>query len=48
MRYEGERPQGVAWAEAKLRKGGPDALRDYVAQRNAASIDGLPAVDAAS
>jgi hypothetical protein len=48
MRYEGERPQGVAWADTKLRKGGPDALREYVAQRNATSIDGLPAVDAAS
>jgi hypothetical protein len=48
MRYEGERPQGAAWAEVKLRKGGPGALREYVAQRNATSIDGLPAFDAAS
>jgi Pyridoxamine 5'-phosphate oxidase len=48
MRYEGERPQGVAWAETKLRKEGPGALREYVAQRNATSIDGLPALDAAS
>jgi Pyridoxamine 5'-phosphate oxidase len=48
MHYEGERPQGVAWAEVKLRKGGPGALREYVAERNATSIDGLPAVDAAS
>jgi hypothetical protein len=44
MAYEGERPQGVAWAEAKLRKGGPEALEEYVAQHNAASLDGLPAM----
>jgi hypothetical protein len=48
MQYEGERPQGVAWAETKLRKGGPDALSEYVAQKNETSIDGLPAFDAAS
>jgi hypothetical protein len=48
MQYEGERPQGVAWAETKLRKGGPDALREYVAQKNETSIDGLPALDVAS
>jgi Pyridoxamine 5'-phosphate oxidase len=48
MQYEGERPQGVAWAETKLRKGGRDALREYVAQKNETSIDGLPALDVAS
>ncbi len=34
-----------AWAETKVRKGGPRALDEYVAEKNAASIDGLPAVD---
>jgi hypothetical protein len=44
MSYEGERRNGRAWAEGKLRKGGPTSLRDYVAEHNAASIDGLPAL----
>jgi pyridoxamine 5'-phosphate oxidase-like protein len=43
MRYEGERPQQLAWIESKLRQGGDDALMDYVANRNEISIDGLPA-----
>ena len=43
MRYEGERPQQLAWIESRLRRGGDDALMDYVADRNATSIDGLPA-----
>jgi hypothetical protein len=47
MAYEGERPQGPAWAETKLRKDGPDALAQYVAQRNATSLDGLPAIERA-
>src|SRR3954465_5574430 len=45
MRYEGTRPQYEAWAESKRRKGGDAALDEYVARRNACSIDGLPAVD---
>jgi pyridoxamine 5'-phosphate oxidase-like protein len=44
MTYEGERPQSLAWAETKLAKGGPRALDDYVAEHNAVSIDGLPAL----
>src|SRR6266536_5282217 len=44
MSYEGERPQSRAWAERKLAKGGPGALDDYVAEKNAVSIDGLPAL----
>lgn len=44
MAYEGERPQSLAWAETKLAKGGPRALEDYVAEKNAVSIDGLPAL----
>jgi hypothetical protein len=44
MTYEGERPQSQAWAETKLAKGGPQALEEYVAEKNAVSIDGLPAL----
>jgi Pyridoxamine 5'-phosphate oxidase len=44
MAYEGERPQAQAWAERKLAKGGPHALEEYVAEKNAVSIDGLPAL----
>jgi hypothetical protein len=47
MRFEGGRPQYEAWAEAKLRKGGGHALEDYMAEKNACSIDGLPAADVA-
>jgi len=44
MAYEGERPQMRAWAQTKLAKGGRGALDDYVAEKNAVSIDGLPAL----
>jgi hypothetical protein len=44
MRYEGERPHAAAWAEKKLRVGGPEAIAQYRAEKNAASIDGLPAL----
>lgn len=44
MSYEGERRNSRAWAEGKLAKGGPAALDDYMAERNAESIDGLPAL----
>jgi len=47
MRFEGHRPQYAAWAEAKLRKGGEHALKEYLARHNARSIDGLPASDVA-
>jgi hypothetical protein len=40
MEYAGERPQRDAWVASK----GADGLRDYVAEKNAVSIDGLPAV----
>jgi len=46
MSYEGTRPQYEAWAQSKLRKGGPHALEHYMAKHNATSIDGLPAVPA--
>jgi hypothetical protein len=45
LSYEGERPHSAAWARKKLRLGGQQALADYVAEKNARSIDGLPAVD---
>ena len=44
MTYVGERPQSRAWAERKLAKEGPSALDDYMAEKNAVSIDGLPAL----
>ncbi|MGZ8632949.1 MAG: pyridoxamine 5'-phosphate oxidase family protein [Solirubrobacteraceae bacterium] len=44
MAYEGERPQSLAWAQSRLAKGGPGALDEYVAEKNAVSIDGLPAL----
>ena len=33
------------WAAKKVRVGGPEALLDYQREKNADSIDGLPAVD---
>jgi hypothetical protein len=47
MRYEGARPHQDAWADKKLRVGGPEALLDYQREKNARSLDGLPAVDLA-
>ena len=44
-RYDGLRPHSGAWAAKKLRVGGPEALLDYQREKNAHSIDGLPAVD---
>jgi hypothetical protein len=44
MSYEGERAQSRLWTERKRARGGPGALDDYVAEHNAASIDGLPAL----
>ena len=45
MSYEGERDHADLWAAKKLRTGGRDALRAYQRSKNAASIDGLPAVE---
>lgn len=47
MEYEGERPHMELAARKLLRSKGPDALEEYKAERNTASIDGLPAVDRA-
>jgi hypothetical protein len=46
MSFEGLRPHQDAWARKKLRTGGPAALEAYQREKNAASVDGLPAVDA--
>jgi hypothetical protein len=40
MEYVDERPQRDLWLERK----GADGVRDYVRERNAESIDGLPAL----
>lgn len=45
MSLEGERPHADAWAQKKVRVGGREALLDYQRERNATSIDGLPAVE---
>ena len=45
MSFEGERPHMEAWAEKKLRSGGEAAIDAYMAEKNAVSIDGLPAFD---
>jgi hypothetical protein len=44
MRFEGVRPHSDAWAAKRVRVHGPQALADYQAEKNAVSIDGLPAV----
>jgi hypothetical protein len=40
MEYTGERPQRELWLERK----GADGVRAYVREKNAESIDGLPAL----
>ena len=45
MSYEGERPHQRLSAEKRLRTQGPTAFSDYQREKNAASIDGLPAVE---
>jgi len=45
MSYEGRRPHMEAWASKRLRSGGPESLRDYQREKNAESLDGLPAVE---
>src|SRR4051794_2469617 len=44
MAYEGERPHQRLSVEKRLRTGGPDAVERYKAEKNAVSIDGLPAL----
>jgi predicted pyridoxine 5'-phosphate oxidase superfamily flavin-nucleotide-binding protein len=45
LRYEGARPHSDAWAAKRLRVGGPDAIARYREEKNAVSIDGLPALE---
>jgi predicted pyridoxine 5'-phosphate oxidase superfamily flavin-nucleotide-binding protein len=47
MSYEGQRPHLELSAAKKLRAVGRDAFRDYQREKNAESIDGLPAVELA-
>jgi hypothetical protein len=47
MSYEGQRSHMEAWASKRMRTAGPGALRDYQRQKNAKSLDGLPAVELA-
>jgi hypothetical protein len=45
MSYEGERDQLYRYADNRLRKEGPDAVRAYVSVNNAESVDGLEGLD---
>lgn len=45
MAYEGERDQLYRYADNRLRKEGPEAVRAYVSANNASSIDGLVGLD---
>jgi Pyridoxamine 5'-phosphate oxidase len=45
MTYEGERDQLYRYADNRIRKLGADAVRAYVSDKNAESIDGLPGLD---
>jgi hypothetical protein len=47
MDYVGERPHQAASSAKRVRVHGPDAYVAYQREHNAASIDGLPAVDLA-
>jgi hypothetical protein len=45
MTYEGERDQLFRYADNRIRKRGPDAVREYVTTENAESLDGLRGLD---
>ena len=45
MRFEGDRDQLLRFADNRLRKEGPDAVRRYTTENNGASIDGLAGID---
>jgi hypothetical protein len=45
MTFEGEREHRDLWIEKRLRRFGPDGVKRYVREKNATSLDGLPAVD---
>lgn len=48
MGYEGERRQLADWTDNRLRKHGPEAIRQYQLEKNMASIDRLPGLEHAS
>lgn len=45
MQYEGRRPHSTLSAQKRLRTKGPEGYIEFVEQRNARSLDGLPALD---
>jgi Pyridoxamine 5'-phosphate oxidase len=45
MDFTGQRDHLDLWAAKRLKTGGPDALADYQREKNATSLDGLPAVE---
>jgi predicted pyridoxine 5'-phosphate oxidase superfamily flavin-nucleotide-binding protein len=45
MRFERERDQLLRFADTRLRKDGPDAVRSYTTLNNTESIDGLAGID---
>jgi hypothetical protein len=45
MEYAGERPHQAASSAKRIRVNGPDAYVAYQREKNAVSIDGLPAVE---
>jgi hypothetical protein len=45
MTYEQERDQLYRYADNRIRKEGPDAVREYVTTENAESLDGLSGLD---
>ena len=46
MQYEGQRPHSTLSANKHLRTKGAEGYAAFAAERNASSLDGLPAVDA--
>jgi len=44
LRYEGDRSQLPAWTDNRIRRHGPNAIHEYQSDKNAESIDGLPAL----
>lgn len=47
MQYEGQRPHSTLSAQKRLRTKGPDGYIEFVEERNARSVDGLPALESA-
>ena len=45
MTFEGKRPHAKDWLAKKLDGGGLPAIATYTREKNALSIDGLPAID---